>query len=155
MFSAKLIERIDHNWEKIAAAVIGQARRDEELSRYEILDEKELYARARDLVHNLAGWLISRDETELQLRYRALGKRRFEEGFFLSEVVYKFQLVERKIIEYVQDENAAMSALDMYGEIEMLRSLHSFFSIVIYGLVRGYEETARTAGGNRKVGHAA
>ncbi|HBY61979.1 MAG TPA: hypothetical protein DEH78_19335 [Solibacterales bacterium] len=141
-----LIQRIEANWEKIATAVAQQSQRDRNVEHYRTLDNDELRKRAQDVAQNLGYWLTTENSGAVVERYRALGRRRYHEGFPLSEVVYKLQLIERKITEYAQDQNAATTALEIYGELEMLRALRRFFDLAIHGLVSGYEQAARNTG---------
>lgn len=142
MLSAKLLNRIEHNWEQIATAVISSAHTDERVRHYSTLDNEELRARARDLVANLSLWLNGQADGETERRYEALGRTRHEQGFPLHEVIAKIQLIERKISDYVQEENAAQNAVALYSELEMLRALHRFFHIVQRSVVEGYETAA-------------
>lgn len=142
MLSTKLLQRVETHWESIAAAVIEQSRCDPNTPHHQELDDEELHARARDLVHNLGHWLTSQDEGALARRYEEVGNARFLEGMPLAEVVYKLHLIELKTVEYIQHANIAQSAVEIFGELEMLRALHRFFAIVVYSVVRGYEKAA-------------
>jgi len=142
MLSAKLLQRVEDHWESIASAVIEQTRTDPNTPHHRELDDQELIARVRDLVHNLGEWLASQDEAELSARYEEVGRARFLDGMPLAEVVYKLHLIELKTVEYIQHANAAQSAVEIFGELEMLRALHRFFAIVVYSVVKGYERAA-------------
>ncbi len=139
MLSARLMQRVEQNWERIASAVIEQSRRDTHIRHYACLDEAEIRARAQDVIGNLGRWLSRPDEAELRHRYRDLGWRRREEGFPLEEVIYKLQTIEWKIVQYVQDENPPENSVQLYGELEMSRVLHRFFGIVVHSVVCGYQ----------------
>jgi hypothetical protein len=113
------------------------------------LEAEKLQARAHDLVRNLAFWMTTRDEGELGRRYEELGKARFTDGIPLVESIYKLQIMERKVLEYVQDQNMALNAVEIYGELEMLRSLNRFLAIITYHFVKGYETAARMRSGDQ------
>jgi hypothetical protein len=154
MLSAKLLQRIEHNWEKIALAAVLTVREDARVRHYGALDERELRTRTRSVVNDLGLWLTGQDTTEIQRRYVSLGQLRFEQRFPLAEVVMALQLIERKLVEYVQTENAAGTAVDIYSELEMIRALHQFFSMVQHSVVAGYEEAAKACGAWRLQGVA-
>ena len=139
MLSARLIQRIENNWEAIAANVIGQVRRDQEVSHYQSLSESEIRERAHDLVVNLSYWLLSNNSAEIGSRYEALGRRRYREGVPLHEVVYKLAMIRRSIATYVMEQNLALSAVEVYEELDLVRSLTRFFDLVVHNVVRGYE----------------
>lgn len=143
MLSARLIQRIENNWEAIAANVIGQVRRDQEVSHYQSLSESEIRERAHDLVVNLSYWLLSNNSAEIGSRYEALGRRRYREGVPLHEVVYKLAMIRRSIASYVMEQNLALSAVEVYEELDLVRSLTRFFDKVVHNVVRGYESEMR------------
>lgn len=139
MLSARLIQRIETNWEAIAANVIAQVRRDQEVAHYQSLSESEIRERAHDLVVNLSYWLLSNNQAEIGSRYEALGRRRYREGVPLHEVVYKLTMIRRSISTYVMEQNLALSAVEVYEELDLVRSLTRFFDLVMHNVVRGYE----------------
>lgn len=144
MLSTKLLHRVEAHWEAIARAVVQQMQTDPNTPHHQILDEEEIRARAHDLMHNLGVWLTVGDEGGVARRHQEIGRARHAEGVPLAEVVYKLQLIERKTVDYIQVENPAQNAMDMYGELETLRALERFFAAVIYNVVVGYEQAALT-----------
>jgi hypothetical protein len=133
---------VEAHWESIAKAVVQQMRTDPNTPHHQVLDEEEIRARAHDLMHNLNVWLTSGDEATVARHHQEIGRARHAEGVPLAECVYRFQLIESKTIDYIQVTNPAQSALDMYGELEVLRALQRFFAIVTYNVVAGYEQAA-------------
>lgn len=147
MLSATIISRIESKWEEIVASVIDETHRDRRLASYQALSTHELRRRAEDLVRNLGQWLSAGNHREIADRFEDLGRRRHAEGFSLSEVVRKIQLLEEKLAAAARDENDARNALDIYGELEILRALNRFFWLANYHVVLGYEsavEQSRT-----------
>lgn len=154
MLSTRLLQRVEQHWDAIARSVVEQTRSDPNTPHHRILDEEEIHARARDLVHNLGYWLTAGDEATVARRYLEVGKARHAEGVPLAEVVYKVHLIERKTEDFIQSENAAPTSVELYGELEMLRGLHRFFDLVVYNVVMGYEDAAvatRAAAWSRRV----
>jgi hypothetical protein len=140
MLSARLIQRIENNWESILRSLIHDVHRDGRLPTYQALNDAELRARAEDLVRNLGFWVASGNEAEIAHRYQALGARRRAQGFPLSELIAKLQLLEHHLVEQVQWENSAATALDVYQELDLVRAIHRYFRQVTYSVARGYEE---------------
>lgn len=145
MVSTRLIQRIESHWEEIAAKVIEQVRRDEAVRHYSGLSESEIRERAHDLVVNLAYWQVSLNDPGIAARYEHLGRRRYREGIPLHEVVYKLTLIRRQLAAYVMEQNLNLSPLEIYEELDLLRSLMRFFDLVIYSVVRGYEAEMNAA----------
>lgn len=145
MLSTTIISRIEANWERIVASVIDETHRDHRLASYQALSTHELRCRAEDLVRNLGQWLSAGNDETIALRFEDLGRRRRDEGFSLAEVVRKIQLLEAKLVEAARDENDARNALDIYGELEIVRALNRFFWLANYHVVHGYESAAESA----------
>lgn len=150
MLSARLMHRIEANWEAIAAHVLKEVRRDQEVSHYQSLSESEIRERARDIVVNLGYWLVSNNTAEVATRYEALGRRRFREGVPLHEVVYKLTMNRRAIANYVTEQNLNLTPVEIYEELDLLRSLTRFFDLVIHNVVRGYESELKESRRNGK-----
>jgi hypothetical protein len=144
MLSTKLLHRVEAHWDAIAKAVVQHMQTDPNTPHHQVLDEEQIRARAHDLMHNLNVWLTSHDESAVARRNQEIGHERHAEGVSLAECVYRMQLIQRKTIDYIQLQNPAQSALDMYGELEIMRALERFFAVVIYNLVVGYEQAALT-----------
>jgi hypothetical protein len=143
VLSARLLDRIDRNWERIAAEVIAHCRRDARLRKYHSLSDAEIRERARDLVRNLRLWLEGMPEEDLHRRYQELGQRRFRAGVPLHELVLMIQLIKRKIATFATEQNPSLTALELYEEMELLRVLGRYFDHVVHSAAEGYEEELR------------
>jgi len=149
MLSTVLIRRIESKCEQIVRSVIDDMQRDPRLPSYQALSVQVLRRRAEDLVRNLGQWLTSQDEREIARRFEMVGRYRYGEGFPLSEVVRKIQLLEEKLVQAASDENEGKNSLDLYGELEILRALNRFFWLANYHVVVGYEAAASADGDRR------
>jgi hypothetical protein len=145
MLPTRLIHRIEMNWEPIAASILEETRRDSRVPAYREMHAAEVRSRSEDIVKNLGYWLTSGDEAEVAERYRALGARRRNEGMALAELVAMLQIIEVQLMQHVQWENSARDALEIYGELELMRALRRFFRRVIYYAVAGYENAGGVA----------
>jgi hypothetical protein len=143
------LKRIENHWENIAAAVVRAAHTDERAHHYRLLDDESLRQRARDLVTDLRQWLAAGEDGATAERYRTLGETRHQQGVALSEIIAATQLIERKITDYIQAENAAQNAVDLYTELEMLRVLHRYFQVVQLSVVEGFEKSAARSRASR------
>jgi hypothetical protein len=142
MLSVRLIRMVADHWEEIAARVIRQVRRDSKLLELGKLPEQELRERAREILQGLGAWLVSPEE-DLGQRSEALGRRRFEEGIPLHEVVYSLQLLRENMIQFVRDQGLGQTPLELYAEEELERGSDRIFNKIIYHFVRGYERAMR------------
>ncbi len=143
MLSAHLLQRIERNWDRIAAQVIAERDRDPKLQHYRALGDHEIRARARDLAENLANWLNQSDEASLAAHYERLGEVRFREGIPLNELIHKIIIIKRVIRQHATDNNPALTPVEIYAELDLLRTMAAFFDFVIYRVARGYETALR------------
>ncbi len=125
MFAKNLVQRLEANWEQIAAL---------------ISEERE---RAKDLSTKLSLWLLERDESRFAAHFEALGRRRCQEGMPLHEVIQKLNIIKRAIRRYVSEQNYSLTPIEIYQELEVLRAMAGFFDFVIFRVAKGYEEALR------------
>lgn len=143
MIANRLLQRIETNWEKIAQAVIVARNNDPHLQHYRDLSEPEIRERVQDLTSHLAIWLTTKDHDKMTRHFENLGRTRYVEGMPLHEVIQKLNTIKRAIRTYASEQNYALSAVEIYEELELLRSMASFFDFVIYRVAKGYEEGMR------------
>jgi len=143
MIAARLLQRIETNWEQIALAVIRARKQDPDLPHYKNLSEDEIRSRVRDLTTNLARWTANPDEARSVEHFEQLGRRRFLEGMPLHEVLLKLTVLKRAIHTYASDQNYSLTPLEIYDELELLRAMATYFDLVIFRVAKGYEEVAR------------
>jgi len=143
MIAARLLQRVETNWEAIANAVIASRNQDPALPNYRDLPDQEIRDRVRDLTTNLGHWLFTKDETSIALHYEQLGRTRYAHGIPLHEVVLKLISIKRAIRTYASEQNYNLSAVDIYDELELLRAMAGYFDFVIYRVVKGYEGAMR------------
>jgi hypothetical protein len=142
MISARLIQRIEANWERIAASVVEAVHADDRTPHYQALSDAEIHERAQDIVRNLGFWLIEGDRQELGRRYEALGRRRAEEGVPLHEILRKLQLLKRRILDFARNEKLGYNALELYAEQELFHGIDQFFDETYYSVAKGHSEAA-------------
>jgi hypothetical protein len=65
---------------------------------------------------------------------------RFEEGVPLCEAVRGLFLVKDKMIDFVLNQAAARTYMQLYAEEELEHRVDRFFDILVYHLVKGYED---------------
>jgi hypothetical protein len=143
MIAARLLQRVETNWERIAQAVIVARNSDPHLQHYRDLSDPEIRERVQDLTSNLALWLTTKDHDKMAQHFEKLGRTRYVEGMPLHEVIQKLNTIKRAIRTYASEQNFSLSAVEIYEELELLRSMAAFFDFVIYRVAKGYEEGLR------------
>lgn len=139
MIASRLLQRIEANADSIAQSVIDGRRRNPDMPNYRNLSDDEIRTRVRDLIYSFSFWLASRDESRLASHFAELGRRRRAEGMPLHEVLQKLTLLKSAIRSWVSDENYNLTPIEIYDELELLRSMSNFFDAITTHIARGYE----------------
>ncbi|MGE5569307.1 MAG: RsbRD N-terminal domain-containing protein [Rhodospirillales bacterium] len=138
MLSAKLIRLISTHREEITARVIRRIRRESGLLELGKLPEAELRERALSIFENLDTWLTAK-KSDLAQTYEELGRLRCEQGVPLHETVHGMQIIKETMIQFVQDQRMTGNTLEIYAEEELEHATDRIFDLMIFHLVRGYE----------------
>src|SRR5947209_8744228 len=116
MLSGRLIHLIETNSASIIEQVISQIRREPELTHVSKLPDAELREYGRHLLDRLGDWLTAGRTDELAAYYEDAGRLRFEEEVPLYEAVRGLFLVKEKMIDFVLDQAAARTFMQLYAE---------------------------------------
>jgi len=143
MLSGRLIRVIENHEEEITNTVVAAIRRHPELTHLRNLRDLELRERCREILKNLGHWLLRGNEEELDGKYEAIGKLRFEESIPLDECVLGLCILKYKMIAFLDDQGIEPDTLALYARGELLRRIGPFFDLLVVHLVRGYEDAER------------
>jgi hypothetical protein len=143
MLSGRLVHLIEANSASIIQQVITQVRRDPDLKNLCKLPDAELREYGRHLLERLGDWLAAGTEHQLADHYEVVGRARFEEGIPLDEAVRGLFLVKDKMIDFVLDQAAAKTFMQLYAEEELEHRVDRFFDILVCHMIRGYEQAWR------------
>ncbi len=138
MFSPRLIQLVESNWQRIAADAVAATRNDPRAPSYGRLTEHELHDRAYEVLRNLGFWLIEADRNELHRLYVALGQLRHSQGIPEMEVVRKLQILKRSVRQFLENQRLYHNAIEIHAEYELLKAVDVFFDEAVYAVVKGY-----------------
>jgi hypothetical protein len=99
----------------------------------------ELRQRLHELLQHLSEWLLNKSSQDIEAQYRALGTRRAEQGVSLSDFAWSVVLTKEHLWEFLQRQGFLRNAVEIYGEMELLRLLDQFFDRALYYAIEGYE----------------
>ena len=139
MISVRLVAMIEDHAEQLTARLVDDLQHHPRVSGYHRLPLPELHHRAYDVYHNLGKWVARGSESEVELTYTDLGRRRYREGIALSEVIFALLLTKSHLLEYVKTSGLSDTALDLYQELELIQMVSQFFDKAIYHAARGFE----------------
>jgi hypothetical protein len=139
MISTRLVQLIEEHAEGITDRVIVQHRRDPRLTHLTHLPESEVRDRCQEILKRLGHWLAESDEREITTHFEAIGRARAHERVPLESVVWAFQVLKNRMLDYIRDQGIGLSTVEIYAEEELEHQVGVFFDSVIYHVVRGYQ----------------
>jgi len=152
MIYSKLVQFIEQNQAELVKRSVKDLLSREETGSYKAVPEELLTERVNDVYSRLTAWLNKeRRASETEKYYHELGKRRFQEGIPVSEVMLAFMLLKRNLWLFVTEKHFFDSTYERYQALEMNNKVVLFFDKVIHFAVTGYEnevlEASRKKGG--------
>jgi hypothetical protein len=138
---SKLVELIQDHSDQLAQELVKDLLSRNETRSYKKLHKKDVYRRAYEVYSNLGSWL-SKDNPKEELieHYTRLGKRRFEEGIPLNEVIMALMLIKRHLWLYIYNAQFYQSSFEIYQSLEMNNRVVLFFDKAIHFTAMGYED---------------
>ena len=132
MTAAEVIQIIESGTQQYFHGLIQEMRSNLGTSHYRRLSNDELARRMTVIYRNLEHWLTARDEAAVRSAGEDLGKRRFEEGIPLGQVVLALILEEKYLRKYCGDQGVPLDE-------EWSQVVSDYFQKMTYHTGRGYE----------------
>jgi hypothetical protein len=145
MVALRLVRLIESHSEQLADSFVQKLNTSERTAAYRKLPVQELRNAVLDVYQNLGEWLLSKTESDVELRYRELGLKRANEGVPLSQFIASMLMTKDHLWAYLRREAMSEGALQLYGELEFLQALMNFYDRAICYASMGYEEKAKRA----------
>ena len=145
MVANRLVRLIESHSEELADSLIKKQLTSERTTSYRKIPIPELKAAVLEVYTNLGDWLMTKTESDIEVRYRELGARRMSQGVPLSQFMSSMLLTKEHLWAFLRRESISDGALQLYGELEFLQTLTNFYDRAIYYAALGYEEKAKAA----------
>jgi hypothetical protein len=139
VLALKLIRLIENHSDQLADTLANRIKHSPRTKSFANVPEAELHQRFYEVYSQLGEWLLSKTEADIERYYSALGARRAEQGVELSDYAWSMVIVKESLWDFLRSQAVADNAMELLGEIEMLRLLDQFFERATYFGVRGYE----------------
>lgn len=136
----KLARLIDSHSDELAAALLNRVRNSEATPDYFLVPDEDLRERVFDIYHNLADWLITRNEFELEQPYEKIGARRAKQNVPFSQVSWAIVLTKDNLWDFLEKHCEMERPAEVFDELEVLQLLDFFFDRAIYFAAVGYEK---------------
>lgn len=154
MVAEKLVELIELHAGRLAADVAQDLMTNERTRGFRALRRVDLEERIFRLFHQLGDWISHRHSDKVQAEFTDWGRRRFEQGIPLSEVIYSMIILKQHLRRYISDNGLVEASFPRVESdyvlpmhLNSLQELNTqvglFFDEALYHLTCGYEKTAR------------
>ena len=144
MLGVKLVRLIEKHSSEIADDLMTKLRTSVRTPAYRTIGEDELRSALVSLYTNLGEWLLTKAESDVEMRFREVGARRAAEGVPYSQVAWAIHMSKSQLWAFVHRENGAEKALELYGELEFMEALDRFFDHAVCYALMGYEQRAKS-----------
>ena len=123
----------------------NMVRKAQQLRHYNTLDDETLVA-SNVPIYQLLSKILDKglDRSLLGGFFVDIGKKKMQEGYPVSELIYAINLTEKIIIEYIMTEFAPESPGRMYQSMGIISRVSEFFLLGCFYLTKGYLEAVYT-----------
>jgi len=139
MMLYRLVHLIESNSNALATCLLERVNNSQATPDYKQVPTDDLRERVYEIYRNLGDWLLTKDELDLERRYLRVGADRAKQNVPFSQVAWAIVLTKENLWEFLKKEATEERPVEVYGELEMLQLLDSFFNRAIYYAALGYE----------------
>lgn len=152
MIAVRLVRLIEQHSDDLTDGLLRKFQTSPRTSDLMKVPEHELRARSHEIICNLSDWLLSKADSDVERRYRAIGELRASQNVSLAHVCWGIMLTKEHIWSFLQREGFLRGPLEIFGEMELLRLLDQFFDRAMCYCAEGYEQ-AEFKSGRASVSH--
>jgi hypothetical protein len=154
MVAEKLVELIEIHAGRLAADVAQDLATNARTPGFRAVPRADLEERIFRLFHHLGDWIGHRRSEKVQVEFAEWGRRRFDQGIAINEIVYAIVILKQHLRRYVRD-NGLIEASFPRSEGDYVLPMHLnslqelnaqiglFFDEALYHLVVGYEQASK------------
>jgi hypothetical protein len=139
MMLYRLVHLIESNSNALATCLLDRVNNSQATPDYKQVPPDDLKERVYEIYRHLGDWLLTKDELDLERRYLRVGADRAKQNVPFSQVAWAIVLTKENLWEFLKKEATEERPVEVYGELEMLQLLDSFFNRAIYYAALGYE----------------
>jgi hypothetical protein len=157
MIAARLVELIEIHANRLTSDVAHDLVTSERTRGFRAVPPQDIEQRIFEIVHHLGNWIGDPRSERVQAEFREWGRRRFDQGILLSEIVYALIVLKEHMRRYIVDHGLVDSAfpridndyvlpMHLHSLQELNSRVSQFFDEAIYWLTLGYEEQSKKTG---------
>jgi hypothetical protein len=141
MIYLKIMELIKTDADELSRRVVRDVISRGETQYHKKFSDEFMYERVYDIYRGLNRWLDrATPKEEIQKFYKELGRKRFQEGIPLHEVIMFLMLIKRHLWLYLLEKHFIESSYELQKSLELNNRIVLFFDRAILAATLGYEE---------------
>ncbi len=156
MIGAKLVELIEIHAPRLMSDIAEDLVTNQRTLGFRVVRPQDLEQRIFQILHHLGDWIGDPRSEKVQAEFADWGRRRFDQGIPLSELVYAIIVIKQHLRRYISDnglvdasfprvEHDYILPLHLHSLQELNARVGQFFDEALYNLACGYEEQARAS----------
>ena len=140
MLALRLVRMIEANADELAEGLNQKLRTSERTRDFRKVPSEELKKAAGEVYTHLSDWLLTKTESDIELRFTRIGARRHKQGIPFDQFLWAMTMSKEHLWAFLQREAAMDRPLEIFGELELLRVLDQFFDRAVYYANHGYRQ---------------
>src|SRR5579859_7029482 len=139
MIAQRLVQLVEADAADMALDLVNQLLADPHAQDYgDRVPHPELFKRIHETYRHLGDWLQNRTEGDIELRYRAIGERRAQQGVTLSQVVWAVLQTREFLWSYLAGKGLLSDRDELGRQVELVSLLDHFYDRAVYFCLVGY-----------------
>lgn len=143
MLGLTMVRLIETHSQELTESLVAKLRNSQRTTSYRTLPAADLKNRVEDVYQHLGEWLLSKTESDIELRYTEAGEHRAQQGIPLTEFFWALILSKETLLSFLRANVFAERAIELFGELEFMQALEQFFDHAAYYSMVGYERAGR------------
>ncbi len=143
MIALRFVHLIESHSDLLAENLLRKLQGSPRSADLRKVPETEIRERIYAIYSNLSEWLLNKTDADIKRIYTQLGYRRAGQGVSLSALCWAIMMTEENLWDFLENQGLRESAVDILGNLELLRLLDQFYDRAIYYAIVGYENYTR------------
>lgn len=149
MLAYRLVRLIETHSDALAAGLLQKVQNSEIAAEYANVPPEELKQKVYEIYRHLGDWLLGKSEFDIEKRYTEIGVTRAQQHVPLSGLSWAIILTKENLWEFLKKESVLDRPAEVFGELEMLQLLDTFFDRALYYAALGYERVHASVAAGR------
>ncbi len=146
MIALRLARLIETHADELARGLVAKILSSERTSDFRGIPERELEARVVEIYRHISDWLMTKTESDIELRFTKLGELRAREGICFAHLIWAITLTKEHLWGFLQREALVDRPVDLFGELQLLWLMDQFYDRALYYSTIGYERACALSG---------